>query len=102
MCFSTADKPADLFALGVTTCLLLTGYMPFEDKSGSEAKRIRNVKQGKVGLSPSQWRANSEEAQSFVRGLLVKSASERLTVEQTLAHPWVSRLTHLYDIFTSV
>jgi len=74
------DKSVDLWALGVLAYELLVGNAPFAE--GHTDNRIVNVDL-KI---PSDI---SDLATDFIRKLLTKKPSERLTLEQVLNHPWI-------------
>jgi calcium-dependent protein kinase len=78
----------DLWSLGVIAFILLSGYMPF---SGSEANQVKNISKGKYLVKPERWANVSDEAKSFVHALLEVDPSKRLTAQQALDHPWISK-----------
>jgi len=78
----------DLWSLGVIAFILLSGYMPF---SGSDANQVRNISRGKYLVKPERWANVSEEAKSFVHALMEVDPSKRLTAQQALEHPWISK-----------
>jgi calcium-dependent protein kinase len=77
--------------LGVIAFILLSGYMPF---SGSEANQIRNISRGKYLAKPERWANISDEAKSFVHALMEVDPAKRLTAQQALEHPWISKSRH--------
>jgi calcium-dependent protein kinase len=78
----------DLWSLGVIAFILLSGYMPF---SGSESNQVRNISRGKYTEKPEKWTHVSEEAKNFVHALMEVDPSKRLTAQQALEHPWISK-----------
>ena len=90
------DKSVDLWSIGVTTFLLLTGYLPFDDKN-SEREIARKTIQDPVLFQPEIWSKLSNEAMQFVDGLLKKKPEERLTITQVLEHSWIKKFSKVPD-----
>mmetsp|Transcript_49472 Transcript_49472/g.152641 ORF Transcript_49472/g.152641 Transcript_49472/m.152641 type:complete len:538 (-) Transcript_49472:38-1651(-) len=83
----------DMWSLGVTVFIVLFGYMPF---SGSEERQIQHIKSGRYTIKPDIWSRVSEEAQDFVKGMLVTDPQKRMTAMQALAHPWIAKKDELH------
>ncbi|KAI3424231.1 hypothetical protein D9Q98_009587 [Chlorella vulgaris] len=81
--------PCDLWSAGVILYMLLAGVPPFHDKS--EPRLLRSIIAGKFSMEDSVWTPVSNEAKELVSQLLVVDPSKRLTCEQVLAHPWMTR-----------
>ena len=78
-----------MWAIGVATFILLGGYPPFHDDG--KTKNFHNqMKTGQFEFEPEYWMHISAAAKELIRGLLTVNAAQRLTVDQALAHPWVS------------
>ncbi len=84
------DKSVDLWSIGITTFLLLCGYLPFDDKH-SEREIARQTINEPVPYSDKIWDKLSPEAKDFVDGLLKKNPEERLKIKQVLEHPWIKK-----------
>lgn len=80
------DSQCDLWSMGVVVFILLMGYMPF---SGGDLEVQRKIKVGDMLIKEETWGGLTEEAKSFVLGLLVVDPSKRMTASQALEHPWV-------------
>ena len=77
----------DVWSAGVILYILLCGLPPFW---GDNEKAIfDSILVGKLDFSEDPWPKISEPAKDLVRKLLVRDATQRLTVEQALKHPWV-------------
>lgn len=42
------------------------------------------------------WKGLSEEARDFVQRLLTRSVKERMSAEEALAHPWMTKNKTVY------
>lgn len=96
------DKRCDLWSLGVVIYILLCGYPPFYGSCGADCGWDRgeaciqcqehlftSIQDGIYEFHDPEWTFISEEAKGLIRKLLVKDASERLSAEMVLDHPWV-------------
>jgi serine/threonine protein kinase len=93
---------SDLFSVGVTLYMLMTGKMPYdvkalklkEDEPESPSDWCRKVyykmKEADVDWSCDPWPKN-EACRSFCQSLLASKASKRLaSVEEALQHEWLA------------
>jgi len=80
------DK-SDMWSLGVTAFMLLTGYCPFSDEDGEESMR-RSIKKGEFTVQDS-WNEISTPAADFVRKLLTVNPVCRLSAQEALRHPFM-------------
>jgi len=76
-----------LWSLGVTVFILLFGYMPF---AGNESKQVSAIKSGQYTVKKEAWGRVSENAQDFVKKLLVVKPEMRLTADAALKHQWIA------------
>lgn len=84
----TADKRADLWALGALTFMLLSGSTPFP--STNPATRAASIRAGIWSFDPAPaWRSISDDAKAFVTELMQRDPAARLTPAQALQHPWL-------------
>lgn len=87
------DSAADVWALGVVLFKLCTGIFPFErEEDGDDARRSVQAVLGRIarvdyvipeGLSPG--------LRDLLSRMLVRIPSERMRMEDVLAHPWVQQ-----------
>lgn len=89
-------KPVDMWSVGVITYILLVGYPPFQDDSFGRIPS--KIKHAKYEFHQDDWRAISELAKEFIRNILILDPRSRFTVNDALAHSWISeRRTSLFS-----
>lgn len=77
----------DMWSLGCVLYILLCGDIPFTGANSEETRK--SILQGIVKFEGPIWEKVSDGAKDLVRGLLEMDATQRLTVEQALQHPWM-------------
>ncbi|XP_014289050.1 death-associated protein kinase 3 [Halyomorpha halys] len=80
---------ADMWSLGVTTYVLLTGFSPFGGETDQET--FLNISRAQVDFPDELFEDVSDEAKDFVSRLLVRNPSERMTAKECLKHPWLAK-----------
>ncbi|XP_076285642.1 uncharacterized protein LOC143211671 [Lasioglossum baleicum] len=78
---------ADMWSLGVTTYVLLTGFSPFGGETDQET--FQNISLGEVDFPEELFGDISAQAKDFVAKLLVLDPSARMTAKQCLRHEWL-------------
>jgi calcium/calmodulin-dependent protein kinase I len=81
-------KPVDIWSTGVITYVLLCGYTPF--RSDDLDVLIKETAAAQIEFQDRYWKNVSLEAKKFIRSLLNPNSSERPTVAQVLASPWLT------------
>jgi len=79
------SKSVDLWSTGVMVYLMLYGRYPFDGNNDDII--ISKIRKAKI-----EWNINdiSNQARSFLQGLLERDPSLRMTATQALAHPFLS------------
>jgi calcium/calmodulin-dependent protein kinase I len=82
------DSSVDIWAFGIVAYILLCGYPPFYDEN--QAALFAKIKAGKYEFEEQYWEKISSSAKELISGCLVVDPAKRFTIEQILAHPWMS------------
>lgn len=83
------DKSCDCWSVGIITYLLLAGYPPFNGATNNEI--YRSVLRGQYFFHIEDWKDISLEGMDFVHRLLDTDPRRRMTAEQALKHPWITK-----------
>lgn len=86
---SRYDEKCDMWSLGVLAYILLSGQPPFQGKDDRETVKL--IKSGQVLFPPMRWRHVSTNGRNFIESLLKVNPQERMSAEQALAHPWLTK-----------
>mmetsp|Transcript_45135 Transcript_45135/g.128902 ORF Transcript_45135/g.128902 Transcript_45135/m.128902 type:complete len:633 (+) Transcript_45135:88-1986(+) len=76
---------ADMWSLGIISYMLLTGVPAFH---GTDNEILAKIRAGRPYYS-SKFMRLSSLAQGFVKELLVKDPTKRMTAAKALEHPWI-------------
>ncbi|KAJ1373873.1 histidine kinase Mak2 [Parelaphostrongylus tenuis] len=99
------DKSCDLWSIGVVMYILLCGYPPFFSQNGlpmSPGMKAK-IKSGQYTFPSPEWDCVSEAAKDLIKRLLKTDAAERITIEETMQHKWITHYQKVPDtpLFTS-
>jgi serine/threonine protein kinase len=83
--------PVDMWAMGVVLYMLLGGYPPFYEPEDSRQAVFNRILAASYEFHPENWAEVSDEAKDLIRQLLVVDPTQRLAVNQALAHPWIHK-----------
>ncbi|CAI5798907.1 death-associated protein kinase 3 [Podarcis lilfordi] len=78
---------ADMWSIGVITYILLSGASPFLGETKQET--LTNISAVNYDFDEEYFSNTSELAKDFIRRLLVKDPKKRMTIDQSLEHPWI-------------
>mmetsp|Transcript_54931 Transcript_54931/g.94728 ORF Transcript_54931/g.94728 Transcript_54931/m.94728 type:complete len:422 (+) Transcript_54931:54-1319(+) len=83
---------ADLWAVGICAFCMIFGVLPFEGKDTTSL--FESIKRAELVLPASlgddeHASTLSTEGEAFLRGMLTKDPSERLSLADALEHPWI-------------
>lgn len=75
---------ADVWSIGVIVFSMLTGQLPWTKVDNDEL--IKQITEGSITIPEFL----DEPSKNFLKGLLNTSTKDRLTIDETLMHPWLS------------
>ena len=79
----------DVWAIGVITYFLLSGYTPFDRDSNLE--EMQAILVADYSFTPQEyWQNVSPTARKFINRCLTIDQSARMTTHEALAHPWIT------------
>lgn len=82
----------DMWSLGVILHLMLTGSFPFKgDKDGGEKDIFYHIVNSPFDSKKIDEAPFSDESKDLVKKLLVKNEDKRLSAEEALCHPWMTK-----------
>ncbi|RLN14070.1 hypothetical protein BBI17_004589 [Phytophthora kernoviae] len=84
------SESADVFSAGVILFILLVGYPPFF--GDSEVEILLKIARGDFTFDRQDWAHVSGSAKELVARMLEVRAQDRITVDEILGHPWVTRV----------
>uniref|UniRef100_A0A158PAH3 Protein kinase domain-containing protein n=1 Tax=Angiostrongylus cantonensis TaxID=6313 RepID=A0A158PAH3_ANGCA len=79
----------DMWTVGVITYMLLSGLSPFIGDSDEET--LANVSAADWNFEDASWNDVSDTAKDFICRLMAKDKRRRMTVQQALKHPWITK-----------
>lgn len=82
---------SDMWSVGVICYVLLSGLSPF--MGDTDVVTLGNVTVGRYDFKDKIFDSVSEEAKNFIRKLLTRDMTQRLSAEQALQDPWLTNLT---------
>ncbi|KAL8203365.1 UNVERIFIED_CONTAM: Death-associated protein kinase 1, partial [Gekko kuhli] len=76
-----------MWSIGVITYILLSGASPFLGETKQET--LANVSAVNYDFEEEFFSNTSALAKDFIRRLLVKDPKKRMTIQDSLQHPWI-------------
>ncbi|XP_064466619.1 serine/threonine-protein kinase H1-like [Ornithodoros turicata] len=77
----------DMWAVGVTTFILLSETFPFDGRH--DASIVRCILKGELSMEAKVWCMVSNEAKGLIRRLLQHDPGRRISARRALHHPWI-------------
>lgn len=81
-------KPADIWAAGILSYMLLSGKIPFIE-ARSQQDLYKLISLGAIWFGPRDWGHVSHAGKDFVQRMLELSPDARATATELLAHEWL-------------
>ncbi|GAA6067758.1 death-associated protein kinase 1, partial [Tachysurus ichikawai] len=78
---------ADMWSVGVITYILLSGASPFLGENKQET--LANVSAVDYEFDEEYFSNTSSLAKDFIARLLIKDPKKRMTIQDSLQHPWI-------------
>jgi len=88
------DSSVDVWALGVTTYMLLSGERPFYANTRRELGRM--IRHDPLRFPSPRWDRISPDAQDFCQSLMQKKPALRLAASAAKDHPWIKGSSTLH------
>ncbi|KDO20508.1 CAMK protein kinase [Saprolegnia parasitica CBS 223.65] len=85
---SPYGAPVDVWAIGVITFVLLSGFLPFY---GDDQDAIfASITRGQFEFDGSDWASISAQAKDCITQMLIHDPKQRPTARELLSHPWMT------------
>ncbi len=84
------DLNCDMWSIGATAFMLFVGYPPFPDTKRDLV--LQKILKAEPEFHQPHWKEISKETIDFIKALLVKNPSKRLTPQQALFHPFFKNI----------
>merc|ERR1711988_328966 len=81
------DSSVDMWALGATAFMLLSGTKPFHSDDKKEKGRM--IRHDELQFPSRCWSHISQDAKDFIIALMQKQPKDRPSASEAIKHPWI-------------
>lgn len=93
------DAACDIWSLGVSLFIMLSGKPPFKLMDGDTPEiLLSRISQTKINFEEGNWNHISLEAKDLVKRMLNLDPRKRISSSNILKHPWLTNSENLPDI----
>jgi len=90
-------EKCDIWSIGVILYVMLCGKAPFNGRNDREI--LKKVALATYSFTGEIWSRRSEEVKNFIRKLLEKDTSKRLSAANALKDPWLNnKIPETFDL----
>ena len=87
---SPYDSSIDIWSLGITLFVMLTGQFPFPKYDDDKEKFLDMVSKGQLNFDILEARKITKEAIELIHKMCKFNSSDRITIAHALQHAWIS------------
>jgi len=83
------DQSVDIWAVGIVSCLLLSGLHPFDRPTKANNNIIKSIIAGKFSFPSPQWDSIPKDCKDFIKKCLSVDPKKRPTSSELRKHAWI-------------